>query len=626
MKRILLCVWALFFCVTGQAGQEIPVAPYLPAQAPVHGPNAPITVQFPQEKMTTGRGAERIYLFGKLFLKNPTLQINGQAVPVQPNGTFITYLPVEQGEFAFLLTAQSEGQTYQALRHVRVPGVPLKNFEGKARFDEQEIYPSRPLWALPGDVINLSARGTPGAQVWARVQGLKGGKHIDLKEDARTPGLYRGKFLVRENEKPRSAKITYTLTHKPSRSKAKITAGERLKILDGQEPLRPARVTDPGVKLRQIPVHQGSLYPFYRAFGEVLVDGRNNGLYRLRLGHGESAWLEEKKLAFFSPRAYEENRLSDVHVFADGEQTQVRFSAHKQVPVSVHEFNNRLEVTFYYTPVFEENFNFDASGPILERMEWTAPQDGVIKFILYLKEDAALWGHAYRYEKQDFVLELRHRPVLAPQPGRPLAGARILIDAGHSPKRTPPYDGLVSPSGYLEYEANLALAEALKPKLEAAGATVLLSRRGQNQMSLPARYQMALREKAHIFVSLHHNALPDTVNPLAVPRGYSVYYTYPHSFKLAESVYRAFNARIPLPDNGLLANDVLFIPRMPELPSILVENAYMILPEQEDLVMSEQGRELFAETLYQGILDFYGVRPEKKGPAKRRKPQGKKRN
>ena len=223
------------------------------------------------------------------------------------------------------------------------------------------------------------------------------------------------------------------------------------------------------------------------------------------------------------------------------------------------------------------------------------------------------------------MLELRHRPVLAPQPGRPLAGARILIDAGHSPKRTPPYDGLVSPSGYLEYEANLALAEALKPKLEAAGATVLLSRRGQNQMSLPARYQMALREKAHIFVSLHHNALPDTVNPLAVPRGYSVYYTYPHSFKLAESVYRAFNARIPLPDNGLLSNDVLFIPRMPELPSILVENAYMILPEQEDLVMSEQGRELFAETLYQGILDFYGVRPEKKVPAKRRKPQGKKR-
>lgn len=610
-------VWAVL-----ARAQALPVAPYLPAQSSPEAQNAPITVQYPQENMTLTRGAKNVYLFGKLNLKNATLDVNGQSVPVNHNGTFIAYTPVEQGAYALVLTAQSAGQTYQAVRHVTVPGAPIKHFEGKARFDEKEIYPSRPLWVMPGDVINLSARGTPGAKAHALLSGLKGGR-VDMKEDPRAPGLYRAKYLVRENEKPRNAKITYSLYDPKTKTKAKISAKERVKILDAAEPLQPARVTDPGVKLRQIPVHQGSLYPFYRAFGEVLIDGRDNGLYRLNLGGGESAWLEEKKLDLFSPSSYQTNSLAEVATLALGGYTQVRWKHAKPVPASIHEYNNRVEIAFYYTDSFEENFSFDSTSPVLDRIEWTPPYGGVVKFILYIKDGAELWGHAYRYEDNDFVLDLRHRPQTKPQKNKPLGGARILIDAGHSPKRTPPYDGLVSPSGYLEYEANLALAEALKPKLQAAGAEVIMTRQGQNRMTLPDRYNKALSENAHIFISLHHNALPDTVNPLAAPRGYSVYYTYPHSFKLAESVYKSFNKNVPLPDNGLIANDVLFIPRIPEMPSILIENAHMILPEQEELVMSEKGRELFAQAIYLGILDFYGVKPP--AEAKRSKPQGKKR-
>ena len=619
MKRTLFWAAALFFCAWTAHGQDLPVAPYLPAMEGPQAQNAPITVQFPQENMTVLRGARNVYLFGKLNVPNAVLDINGQKVPVNKNGTFITFLPVEQGTFSFVLTAQTPQQIYQAVRHIIVPGMPITHFEGEARFDETEVYPAKPLWVLPGDTVNLSVRGTPNAQVTAALDGLKHGKNIKLKEDTRTPGLYRAKYIVHDKEKPRTAKITYQLYDPASDTKAKITAPERVRVLDTQE-LRPARITAEGDKLRQIPVQQGSLYPYYRTYGQALIDGRDKGLYRLNLGNGEKGWLEEKKLEPFSAGKYSPNILADLHTFSDEKSTRVFWRNAKQVPVSVHEFANRMEITFYYTPQFLENFSLDATSPVLDRVEWSGPQDGVIKFVLYFKENEKIWGHAYRYEENDFVLELRHRPQIAPQKNKPLAGARILIDAGHSPRRKPPYDGLVSPSGVLEYEANLTLAEALKPKLEAAGATVIMTRQGNNHMNLPARYRMALEQDAHIFVSLHHNALPDTVNPLAAPRGYSVYYTYPHSFDLAESVYQAFNRLVPLPDNGLIANDVLFIPRIPEMPSILVENAFMILPEQEELVLSPKGREIFANALYQGILDFY--RP----PApKRSKAQGKKR-
>lgn len=620
MKRTLLWAAALFFCALFARAQELPVAPYLPAVTGPQAEKAPITVQYPQEKMSVDRGAKSVYLFGRLNIPDATLDINGQNVPVNHNGTFITYLPVEQGTFAFVLTAKNKNQTYQAVRHIVVPGTPIQEFTGKARFDKAEIYPALPLWVLPGDTVNLSARGTPGAQVTASLSGLKDGKNIKLKEDSRTPGLYRAKYVIRDDQRPRQAKVTYILYDPASKTKAKITAEEKIRVLDPQE-IRPARVNDPGVKLRQIAVRQGSLYPYYRAYGEVLADGRDNGLYRLNLGNGEKAWLEEKKLRFFSPQDYAPAALLFMQTLATPDETRIRWALSKQVPVFIHEFNNRMEIAFYYTPSFTENFSFDATSPIVDKAQWNDPQDGVIKFILYFKTGQKPWGYAYRYEGNDFLLTLRHKPQITPTAQKPLQGARILLDAGHSPKRVPPYDGLVSPTGVLEYEANLALAEALKPKLQAAGATVIMTRQGNNHMSLPARYQTALDQNAHIFVSLHHNALPDTVNPLAAPRGYSVYYTYPHSFALAESVYKAFNRLIALPDNGLIANDVLFIPRIPEMPSILIENAYMILPEQEELVLSPKGREQFAQAIYQGILNFYGVEP----PAKRSKAQGKRR-
>ena len=437
----------------------------------------------------------------------------------------------------------------------------------------------------------------------ATLHGLKYAHTIVLKENPRFPGTYQGKYTISEKEKPRSFKVSYHLQDPATDTHTKITAKQRIKILDPKT-WQIGIVKDPGVKLRQLPVHQGSLYPFYRAFGQVKINGRENGLYRLSLGNGEEAWLEESKIALTSGKTVT-NTLTQIQTFSTPTHTQIRWQATQQVPISIHEFNNRIEVAFYYTDTFEENFDFDATSPLIDHITWSEPKDGVLTFTIYLQEDSLLWGHAYQYEENNFVVDLKHQPIITPTPKKPLQGARILLDAGHSPKRVPPYDGLVSPSGFLEYEANLALAEVLKPKLEKAGATVIMTRQGDNQMSLPQRYHKALEQQAHIFISLHHNALPDTFNPRSMERGYSIYYTYPHSFNLAQSIYQTFNTKIPLADNGLIANDILFIPRICEMPSILIENAFMILPEQEEFVMSQKGRELFAQTIYEGILQFY---------------------
>ena len=108
------------------------MAPYLPAMTGPEAENAPITVQYPYEDMTVMRGAKSIFLFGKLNIQDATLFINGQKVALHPSGTFIAYLPVEQGDFAFELVAKTPQQIYQAVRHITVPGEPIENFQQEA--------------------------------------------------------------------------------------------------------------------------------------------------------------------------------------------------------------------------------------------------------------------------------------------------------------------------------------------------------------------------------------------------------------------------------------------------------------------------------------------------------------
>ena len=569
--------------------------------------------------MTVSRGAKKIFIFGQVTLPGAlTLDINGEDIPLHDNGAFLAYLPVQNGEFEFVLTAGNGKETVQAVRRIIVPGANIKDFSAKAEFDPEEVFPHTPVELLPGDVVGLSVRGTPGAEVTYTLSGLKDAKNIPMKEDVSSPGMYRAKYLIDEAQKAKTAKVTYKMQNGPDGTEAKITAPAKIKVLNKKDPFTRAKILSPGVKLRKIPTPRENLYPFYRAYGEVLINGRLNKQYRIALNESESAWLEESKLKLLPSADYTPGRITSLRTVSTDEKTRLIFVGSRQVPISVHEFNDRLELTFYYVNGFDENFSFDTLSPIVDSITWSQPAQDTVLFKIYFKKDTALWGHSYNFEDGNLLLDLIHKPALTPTKEQPLKGARILIDAGHSPRRAVPYDGAVGPTGYLEYEANLALANELKPLLEKAGATVIMTRHDNNRMGLQARYELALSEQAHIFVSLHYNALPETINPLARARGYSVYYNYPHSFQLAQAVYDSYTRNVPLPDNGMIANDVLFIPRIPQLPSILVESAYIILPEQEQIAKTAAGRAPLVQALYEGILNFYGVKtPAKKKPTRR---------
>jgi N-acetylmuramoyl-L-alanine amidase len=116
--------------------------------------------------------------------------------------------------------------------------------------------------------------------------------------------------------------------------------------------------------------------------------------------------------------------------------------------------------------------------------------------------------------------------------GTPLTGATVVLDPGHGGVET----GAVGDNGVTEAAVNLAVAVLTRDLLEAAGATVVLTRTADYRMALGPRAEIATRLQPRAFVSIHHNGEPD--GPAPRP-GSETYFQIasPESRRLAGLVY-----------------------------------------------------------------------------------------
>jgi N-acetylmuramoyl-L-alanine amidase len=174
----------------------------------------------------------------------------------------------------------------------------------------------------------------------------------------------------------------------------------------------------------------------------------------------------------------------------------------------------------------------------------------------------------------------------------------VVLDPGHNPD-----PGAVGPTGLEEREANLEIALELAAILERRGAEVVLTRATPDSaLGLYDRTNLAIAAGGELFVSIHNNALPDGVNPF-LNNGTSVLYYHPQSRELAEAIQRELLPRTGLPDRSVWHQNVAVL-RMNEMPAVLVESAFMMIPEQEAALRTPEYRRRIADGVAAGIERF----------------------
>jgi N-acetylmuramoyl-L-alanine amidase len=324
------------------------------------------------------------------------------------------------------------------------------------------------------------------------------------------------------------------------------------------------------------------------------VNGRRNDQVRLRLSRTSIAWVDAVDLHALPAGTLAPGGVTggSARLYRRDGMVTLRIPLPARIPFRVDEDERSLRVRLYGVAADMDFMQYGPEDPLVRRLSFSQPREDETEVRVDLAQP--VWGYRTRWVGSDLLLDIRRPPAI--DRGHPLRGRRIAVDPGHPPL------GAVGPTGVREPDVTLAVGRKLQALLERAGATVILLRTNDEPVDLAPRVMNAERADADLLVSIHANALPDGVNPFS-NNGTSVYYFQARSVELARALDRALVRRFGFRDLGIGRAD-LALARPTWMPSALCEGLFLMLPDQEAVLASEDGQWQYARGVLQGIEEF----------------------
>jgi N-acetylmuramoyl-L-alanine amidase len=544
---------------------------------------------------------------------NGQLTINGQPVSIHPGGGFLTMLNYSPGDFTIRAELRIGTATATLTRRIVVSEpTPLPP---PSPPEIVSVEPSVDMGVMSGDRVTVSCVGSPGNNAYFQVQGIKG--KFPMIETGR--GTYRGVFISLGRDDLEKAEIKVTLTDEKGDKATKEAAG-RLTSLWSRPPWVVEVSTDNAV-LRSGPSFgpgDKAGYVLFPPIGvRLLITGRQGSELRARLSPSRSAWISESDVKPLPEGTSPPLAAAGTVSMESRERSAlVRIGMDRKVPFEVVPApdGETVDVSFFGAVSNTDWMHYPSTPGIISSLRWFQDETDVYRVRVHAKP-GSWWGYDARYEGGFFVLELRRPPPLA-NPHFPLEGLTIVVDPGHASDR-----GSIGPTGFIEKDANLLVAQCLKKKLLEAKAQVVMIREADDHVYLYDRPKLAWLAKGDILISVHNNALPEGGNPFE-KNGYSVYYFHPQSFELAREIHESYgnllgrptHLRRALRDDGLHYGN-LALARTPQMPAVLTESAYMILPDEEAFLKTEKFQCECAEAMLRGLKDYARDMREPLSPA-----------
>lgn len=203
-----------------------------------------------------------------------------------------------------------------------------------------------------------------------------------------------------------------------------------------------------------------------------------------------------------------------------------------------------------------------------------------------------------------------NRPALTsadvPESAR-LLGKKICIDPGHGGSDS----GAIGPGGTLEKDHALAIALALRDKLENNGATIIMTRETDRNVAYPdaaaaeelgVRVDLANDNAADLLISIHN----DTFANRAASGSTTYHYGDHDSARLATCIQKKLCSQLGTSNRGSRYGSFYLI-RYAAMPAVLVETGFISNPEEEILLSSADGRNAAAQGIFEGIVQYFKV-------------------
>ncbi len=616
---IIVCAAAAFTAGCASSGGQPSAVPAgviestLPPIPPVTGP-LDLYVEYP-DSLQRIAVSDTNFIHGTTGAGDATLIIDGQFVDVEPNGTFLAWLPVPRataGDTAYYqLIARRAGEVDTLSHPILLPPVPFEGEPGTPWIDSASVVVPSERWALPDEQLAFSFRGAPGMQAWLEARSGR----VRMLESP-VAGRYVARIRAAELH---TAACTADACDWLGET---VPLATTFVLSDGTVEARhdreiPLRLLDPSalpiVELVELPdsisgtngvvIGRPSQFGPYRwrfpVGTRAEVDGKDGDRVRIRLAPGLEAWLSEDDTRPAAANAAPPRSLvGDLRFQVRADRIELRIPLSAALPLQVEEPDGRtVELTLFGAIGHTDRVAQGAGSRAVQDVRWAQLPGDRYRLTVTLSEP--VWGYRTTYraldgDRAELVFEIRRMPSIDPL--NPLAGRKVVIDPGH------PGAGATGPSGYYEGHANLGIGLALERLLSEAGALPVLIRRDTLPIGLYERTTAAIEAGGELYISIHNNALPDGVRPFG-REGTSTYYYHPHSRHLATTVQDGMLDSMRLRDLGVYWGN-LAVCRMAWMPSILTEGAFMMMPDHEAALKDPEFQARYARGVLEGIRDF----------------------
>ena len=262
-----------------------------------------------------------------------------------------------------------------------------------------------------------------------------------------------------------------------------------------------------------------------------------------------------------------------------------------------------VDVTFHYVDAVPTAPDL-TGNTLFSSAQWLDNGSGVWTLRLTLKKKGDYYGHQLVWTGNTLKLSfLNPADISQNTAAERLKGVRILIDPGHGSDGDKPWEG----------PFNLLYANELKTKLEALGATVVMTRDkdlGANELSLQSRVAMAHAGDYHLVISVHMNGYDGTATGATVhyynEAGYTLSsYIYP-KMREVETPYGVGTTANGRPRSSGTVWGTLYMTRsIFDCPSVLLECAFLDNPKDKEALIDPVYRDKLMQAVTDGVVAYF---------------------
>ena len=535
--------------------------------------------------------------FGKLTINNQPVNIantGGFAIKIDSLKDGVNTITVN-----YFLKKEYSTQTFI----VNKQPVKKPNYIDSFAIANISTYPENIQWAKVGDAIIMTAKATPGMQLFCN--------NIELYETNagnNNAGIYKGTYTVQNKDLGKDITFNYTLKNMRNGNVIHQAWPNTIHILSdsmtightiGKLPYMMYGYGDDrlgGAKMTYL----DSLIPF-------IVTGKINNNYRVQLSATQSAYIPVSNLALDVNSTISPTILSGnwrVETREKGDIISIRLEDRRPYS-SVTEVNpSRLMVDIYGT-ISNSNWITQLQNLKVIRNVWYEQlPNNTLRVYIDLK-NPQLWGYDIHYENNNLVIFIKDAPK-----SNKWSDLTIAIDAGHGGDNMGA-DGL---TGAYEKDITLQMALKLSAQLKALGAKMIMTRTKDTSISMVERILQLKKEAPDLLVSLHCNS---TDNPLI--QGNSTYYRYIGFADLSRCIHKEM-LQLGMQDYGEVGSFNFALNGPTNYVNALNELAFLSNPEDEAKLLDPLWQNKMINATIKGIKDFvHNAVPTQKTEKKRKK-------